>query len=856
MANIREKLTLVDGFSAIYNRFIKQAKNATAGADSVSRSTDNMAVAAKSAQKAADQMGKHFDSALKNTGKLANQTSRQIQNASKQIEKAAEAAAAAQRKLMLPATVPNKSTALVPAKSTNFMPPAVIPQKGTNFMPPAVIPQKGTSVVPSQSANFMPPAVIPKQSTALVPSSGAGFSPPAVVSPPEMPKTIGDGLKESIEEADDSGQELIGTLKTIAATAAAINIGQKILSLSDSISQTNARLDLMNDGLQSTAELNDMIFQAAQRARAPYQDMADSIAKMGLTAGNAFESNQELIQFMENVSKQFAIGGASATEMQYSMVQLTQAMAMGSLRGEELNSILEQAPGIARNIEKSMGWASGSIKQYAEQGLVTAEVVKNAMLQSTDEINRQFKSMPMTFSQAVTMLQNQARQAFAPVGAIISETINSDAFVSGLDALGKSLYVGMTLAAQGAKMAAGAVKIVGDNLSWIIPIVGAVVAAFAIYKTAMLIGAAISGAQALVNGILAAQTMLAAGATVAATAAQYGYNAALLACPITWIVIALVALIAMVFAAANSFNQMTGIANTALGVVVGTVYGVAAVIGNTFARIANVGISAAEWLVNTFNKGIYKIQMFFYNLAVGAAEKFNAVSQGAANAAQAVADVFVKGANAAIRAINKIIDALNKIPGVDLNHVSEVGSISITAHTIDTKGIKKPELKQVSFDRFDTTSTADAWTKGFTKGAAKGDSAMNKLTKGYDSIKNAMDSIGKYKNAAKGAGSGAGGTGGSGGAGGGKGKKGNVGSVDKVKSVGGDISLADEDVKIFRDLAERKYINNIQLKTSSPNINMSVTNNKGKDFDVGVVISKIAEVIAEDANARTSKAHG
>lgn len=547
MANIREKLTLVDGFSAIYNRFIKQAKHATAGADSVSRSTDNMAVAAKSAQKAADQMGKHFDSALKNTGKLANQTSRQIQNASKQIEKAAEAAAAAQRKLMLPATVPNKSTALVPAKSTNFMPPAVIPQKGT-------------SVVPSRSANFMPPAVIPKQSTALVPSSGAGFSPPAVVGPPEMPKTIGDGLKESIEEADDSGQELIGTLKTIAATAAAINIGQKILGLSDSISQTNARLDLMNDGLQSTAELNDMIFQAAQRARAPYQDMADSIAKMGLNAGNAFESNQELIQFMENISKQFAIGGASATDMQYSMIQLTQAMASGALRGEELNSILDAAPGIARNIEKYMGWASGSIKQYAEDGLVTAEVVKNAMLQSTDEINRQFKSMPMTFSQAVTMLQNQARRAFAPVGAIISETINSDAFVSGLDSLGRTLYAGMTLAAQGAKIAGGAIKIVGDNLSWIIPIVGAVVAAFTIYKTAMLIGAAISGAQALVNGILAAQTMLAAGATVAATAAQYGYNAALLACPITWIVIALVALIAMVFAAANSFNQMAGMA--------------------------------------------------------------------------------------------------------------------------------------------------------------------------------------------------------------------------------------------------------------------------------------------------------
>ena len=756
MANIREKLTLVDGFSAIYNRFIKQAAGATRGAESVSKAIDTATSAAKSAKKAADQMGKTFDDALSKTQKTP--------------------------KMPKAPTIPST--------------PPVSPQ----------------------------------------PSGGGG--------------TSGGGTS-------GGGSSILDTAKKAAAAIGGIKAAQGILGLSDSISQINARLNLMNDGLQTTAELNDMIFQAAQRARTPYQTLADSIAKMGLNAGQAFQSNQEMIAFMEAVSKQFAIGGASATDMQYALIQLTQAMGSGALRGDELNSILDAAPGIARNIEKSMGWASGSIKQYAEDGLVTAEVVKNAMLQSTDEINRQFKSMPMTFSQAVTMLQNQARQAFAPVGAIISETINSDAFASGLDSLGKTLYTGMTLAAQGAKVAAGAVKIVGDNLSWIIPIVGAVVAAFTIYKTAMLIGAAISGAQALVNGILAAQTMLAAGATVAATAAQYGYNAALLACPITWIVIALVALIAMVFAAANSFNQMAGIANTALGVIVGTVYGAGAVIQNIFAMIANVAIAAAEWLVNAWNTAVYNVQMFFYNLAVGAAEKFNSIAKGAASAAQAVANVFVKGANAAIGAINGIIDALNKIPGVNIGKMGKVGSVSVSAPQIDTSGIKAPTAPQkVSFGRFDTTTIGDAWKKGFTKGAAKGDSAMNKLTKGYDSIKNAMDSIGKYKNATKGAGSGAGGTGGSGGSGGGKGKKGNVGSVDKVKSVGGDISLADEDVKIFRDLAERKYINNIQLKTSSPNINMSVTNNKGKDFDVGVVISKIAEVIAEDANARTSKAHG
>ena len=573
---------------------------------------------------------------------------------------------------------------------------------------------------------------------------------------------LGDNFKKSADDAEKAatgGNKLISALKGVAAAAGGIKAIQGILGLSDSISQTTARLNLMNDGLQTTADLNDMIFQAAQRARTPYQTLSDSISKMGLNAGQAFDSNQEMIQFMENISKQFAIGGASATDMQYALVQLTQAMGSGALRGDELNSILDAAPGIARNIEKSMGWASGSIKQYAEQGLVTAEVVKNAMLESTDEINRQFSSMPMTFSQAATLVQNQARRSFAPIGCIISEAINSESFVAGMDTIGRTLYVAMSLGAQGARILGEGVKWMGDNLSWVIPIVAGVVSAMAIYKTAMLIGAAVTGAQALVNGILAAQTAMAAGATLGATAAQYGYNAALLACPITWIVIGLVALIAMVFAAANSFNQMAGIANSALGVILGTIYGVAyaaqAVVVNVLASITNVFISVAEWLANVSRQVAYNVQMDFYNLAVGAINAFNGVANGAASVAQAIANAFVWAANAAIGAINGIINALNHIPGLNIGNVGKIGSVSISAPQISTSSIPKPTAPEsVNLGRYDVPSVADAWTKGFTKGAAKGDAAANKLkdfTKGYDSIKDAMKGLDSYKNGAKGA---------------------------------------------------------------------------------------------------------
>lgn len=676
------------------------------------------------------------------------------------------------------------------------------------------------------------------------------------------------GTGEDAQKAALKNNVLTSSLRRIIATAGGLAAVKGIIGLSDDLSQTTARLNLMNDGLQTTAQLNDMIFQSAQRARTPYQTLADSVSKMGLNAGQAFKSNQELIQFMENISKQFAIGGASATDMQYALIQLTQAMGSGALRGDELNSILDAAPGIARNIEKSMGWASGSIKQYAEQGLVTAEVVKNAMLESTDEINRQFEQMPMTFGQAATLVKNQARQSFAPIGQMLSQAINSDAFMTGMDAVGSGIYVTLQGVAGAAEMAGNGIKWIGDNLSWIAPIIGTIAGLFLAYNAALLINnglsaasAAIMAAKAGVQAVHAASMMMSAGATFAATAAQYGFNAALLACPITWIVAGVILLVGAIFAASGAFNQLANTGNTAIGTIVGVVYGAGAVISNIFAMIANTAIGAAEWLVNTWNEGVYEVQLFFYDLAVGAVEAFNSLARGAAAAANAVANVFISAANAAIKGINWIIEALNKIPDVNIDKMGEIGPANITADPISTDFIKRPEApKKVSFDRYETTSIGDAWSKGFAKGSAKGNAASKKisdtfknLTKGYDSIKDATKGAGGYPGVSKGAGSGTGGKGGTGD--GGKGKKGNVGSVDKVKSVGGDISLADEDVKIFRDLAERKYINNIEVKTMAPQVNATVNNNGKTEAGIGSVVKELIAAIEEESNSRTKKAH-
>lgn len=222
-------------------------------------------------------------------------------------------------------------------------------------------------------------------------------------------------FNNSIRDGTSAASGLWSKLKGLAMSAGLAFSAQKVIAMSDSVTQTTARLNLMNDGLQSTEQLNQMIFASAQRARAPYMDTASAIAKMGLNAGNAFNSNKELIAFMEQVNKQFVIGGATAQEQSNAMVQLSQAMAAGALRGEELNSILDAAPGIARTIEKNMGWAEGSIKSYAADGAVSAQVVKASLLNMADETNEKFNSMPMTFSQVMTSMQTTLLQAFFPV---------------------------------------------------------------------------------------------------------------------------------------------------------------------------------------------------------------------------------------------------------------------------------------------------------------------------------------------------------------------------------------------------------------------------------------------------------
>ena len=279
-----------------------------------------------------------------------------------------------------------------------------------------------------------------------------------------------ENFNNSLRNASTASDNLFKKIKRVAAAYVGIQTLKSAINLSDTMTQNTARLNLMNDGRQSTEELQKMIYESSQNSRGNYLGTTDSIAKMGLMAGDAFNSNTELISFMELINKQFKIAGTSAMGIDAAMLQLTQAMGAGALRGEELNSVLEQAPIIVKNIAKYMNVPVGKVKDLASDGKITSDVVKNAMFSASQEINRQFESMPMTFTDVMTKIKNEVVSGFQPISKQINSIINSDRvkqFVnSSIILIGKLTSV----LSSSINLIAGIGAVIYDNWSLIAPV--------------------------------------------------------------------------------------------------------------------------------------------------------------------------------------------------------------------------------------------------------------------------------------------------------------------------------------------------------------------------------------------------
>ncbi len=387
-------------------------------------------------------------------------------------------------------------------------------------------------------------------------------------------------LNASIRGGNDALDDMVGKAKNLAATIGASVGLKKLIELSDQMTSTTARLNFIVDDGGSVEALEAKIMASAQRSRAAYLDTASAIASMGANAGAAFTSNDELIAFMEQVNKQFVIGGASAQGQAAAMLQLTQAMAAGALRGEELNSILENAPGIARAIEQYMGIAEGSIKSYAEKGAVSATVVKNALLSVADETNAKFNGMAMTWGQVWTQMGNIALKVTQPLLTAINWLAN--------------------------------------NLSVIGPILLGLGTAFLVFQVAAhwtQIAAVATAAYHAVVNLLSIGFGVLTGNTAAASAAVFTFNSALLASPITWIIMLIAVVIGLLYGVVAIINKVTGSSISATGLICGAIAVAGAFIGNTVIGLLNALIQyiwaifvapflgIVEWILNVCNGG-------------------------------------------------------------------------------------------------------------------------------------------------------------------------------------------------------------------------------------------------------------
>lgn len=406
---------------------------------------------------------------------------------------------------------------------------------------------------------------------------------------------------------------LVGKVTALVGAYAGVQGVKGVIGTADQLTMTNARLNLMNDGLQTTAQLEDKIYQAAMRSRGGFAETADAVAKLGQRAGAIFKNNDETIAFTETLNKMFVIAGASQAEMSSATLQLTQALGSGVLRGEEFNAVFEAAPNVMQAVADYINQPIGKLKELASDGKISAEIVKNALFAATDKVNKQFEKMPYTWAQVWQTIKNYTIKATRPILQAISDITKSERFIRFANGLGNAISfaagVFKNLWTVAAPILGGIYDMVAwvadcfvSNWSWIAPIVAGVAAAFLVLKTPLMMAA-------IWTGICTVATKLWA-------AAQAVFNAVMAANPIVWVVLAVIALVAVFYAAIAAVNKFTGSTLSATGMICGAFNWLGHAIANVFIGIYNIGAGVVQAIVNAWNWCSENIDAVFYNIGV------------------------------------------------------------------------------------------------------------------------------------------------------------------------------------------------------------------------------------------------
>ena len=634
-------------------------------------------------------------------------------------------------------------------------------------------------------------------------------------------------FNREIEEGTNEANSLTQTIKGAVAAYATIQTLSAALNLSDQLTSTTARLNMMNDGLQSTQDLQNMIYLSAERARGSYQATADAVSKLGLMAGDAFGSSEEIIAFMEQVNKQFTIAGTEAAGIDAAMLQLTQAMGSGVLRGEEYNSILEQAPNIIQAIADYLEVPKGQLKDMAAEGQITADIVKAAMFAAADETNAKFESMPKTFSQIWTSFQNTALMAFQPVLQRMNEIANSEAFQTFVNNAIEGLSLVAGIALEIFDLLVGVAGAVADNWSWLSPIIYGVAAALAVYYGWQLAVNAISAitkgihiAMAVAQMIHAAATGALTAATAAEIAAQNGLNAALYACPIVWIIVLIIALIALFYAAVAAVNHFAGTSVSATGIICGAFMVALAFIGNIFVALWNL-------VVDVF--------VLIYNLV---AEVANFIGNVFTDPIGAVCRLFFGLADTVLGILQALASAIDAIFGSNLSGAVQGWRDSLGSWVDDTFGkgdeiMAKMNADDMKLGRFEYGA---AWDAGYSFGEGIDESIANfDPSSLFDTN---IPGAGDYADLSNY----------------GAGLAGDVGDIaGNTGAIKDSIDITEEDLKYLRDIAEQETIN--RFTTAEITIEQTNHNTISGKMDLDGIVSGLTDAANEAVDAIAEGVH-
>lgn len=608
-------------------------------------------------------------------------------------------------------------------------------------------------------------------------------------------------FNQSLQNGASESSNLVSAIKRMAGAYLSIQTAGKILEMSDEITQTTSRLNMMNDGLQSTADLYNMVYVAANDARGLLGDMASVVARFGNNAKDAFSSSAEVVQFANLVQKQMTIAGASTQEAANAELQLSQALGSGVLRGDELNSIFEQAPNLIQNIADYLDVPIGKIRSMAQDGELSADVVKQAVFAATDEINANFESMPMTWGQMWTVFQNNATMAFQPILQRLNDLANTDGFQTFATNAINDLAVVAGVVLDIFEGIGSVGTFVSDNWQIIGPIVEGVAAALTVYY----------GWQ-----------LLSTSATKAAAAAQWIYNAAMNANPAAIVAISIGALIVLIGILANKFTGTGHIAQSVFGMITGGINVViqyfknwGLTVADIFIGIWNAGGACATNVEIAFHNAISHVQALWYNML-----------------------------STALTVVSGICSALNKLPFVDFDYSGITGAADNYASKAAAAAGNTKDYASVPAAFSKGVKTYDTYQKGwvndaYTAGAAWGDGVTSKIKNTLSSKATNIPNANNYPNALASSNAATA-----------------ANTADTAKNTAktaNTLSASSEDLKYLRDIADREYVN--KFTTAQIKVEMINHNNVNNDIDLDGMAEHLRSKIEEEMNAAAEGEH-